>query len=127
MRLYELLQAYDFNEIMPAINEMFPGTSKFRDQLKLAYDTMLAMRPVPSKKSIRYKIIKVPGSDEQYMGAEDSCFRTTWEVIIGKDVSREKGVDLSDLELVANCLVNACLQGNYPRSFEKAHAQLMKG
>ena len=51
MKLYQLLQAYDFDELMPVINDMFPGTSKFRPELKHAYELLLSMQPVASKKS----------------------------------------------------------------------------
>lgn len=121
MRLYELLQAYDFDEIMPVIVDMFPGTGKYRGQLREAWDTLLGMRPVPSKKEIKYKFIKGANDDEQYVGADDRDFDTTWEVIIGKNVSREKGVDLNDAEMLANCLVNICLIGKHPRSFENLY------
>lgn len=121
MRLYELLQAYDFDEIMPVIVDMFPGTGKYRGQLREAWDTLLGMRPIPSKKEIKYKFIKGANDDEQYVGADDRDFDTTWEVIIGKNVSREKGVDLNDAEMLANCLVNICLIGKHPRSFENSY------
>lgn len=121
MRLYELLQAYDFDEIMPVIVDMFPGTGKYRGQLREAWDTLLGMRPVPSKKEIKYKFIKGANDYEQYVGADDRDFDTTWEVIIGKNVSREKGVDLNDAEMLANCLVNICLIGKHPRSFENSY------
>lgn len=121
MRLYELLQAYDFDEIMPVIVDMFPGTGKYRGQLREAWDTLLGMRPVPSKKEIKYKFIKGANDDEQYVGADDRDFDTTWEVIIGKNVSREKGVDLNDAEMLANCLVNICLIGKHPRGFENSY------
>lgn len=121
MRLYELLQAYDFDEIMPVIVDMFPGTGKYRGQLREAWDTLLGMRPVPSKKEIKYKFIKGANDDEQYVGADDRDFDTTWEVIIGKNVSREKGVDLNDAEMLANCLVNICLIGKHPRCFENSY------
>lgn len=121
MRLYELLQAYDFDEIMPVIVDMFPGTGKYRGQLREAWDTLLGMRPVPSKKEIKYKFIKGANDDEQYVGADDRDFDTTWEAIIGKNVSREKGVDLNDAEMLANCLVNICLIGKHPRSFENSY------
>ncbi len=34
MKLHQLLQAYEFDELMPVINEMFPGTAKYREPLK---------------------------------------------------------------------------------------------
>ncbi len=126
MKLIHLLQAYEFDELMPVINEMFPGTTKYRAALRQAYDILLALEPTESKKNIRYKLMKDPESNNNFIGAEDTCFSTTWEVCLGKEVAREKGVDLSDVELAANCLVNLCLLGRYPRSFEEAHRQLMK-
>ena len=108
MRLYELLQAYEFDEIMPVIVDMFPGTGKFRGQLHEAWDTLLRMRPITSKKEIKYKFMKGAKEDEQYIGADDHDFDT-------------KGVDLNDAEMLANCLVNICLIGKHPRSFENSY------
>ena len=128
MKLYQLIQAYSFDELMPVINDMFPGTSKFRPQLENAYNIMLDMKPVPSKKSIKYEMMKATdGSGNQYMGAKDNNFQSTWEVCLGKTLSRAQGVDLSDEELLANIIVNLCLQGKYPAVFEKDHRILMKG
>lgn len=121
MRLYELLQAYDFDEIMPVVVDMFPGTGKFKPQLRQAWDMLLDMKPVPSKKTISYRIMDGSRPNEHYVGAEDAAFYDTWEVIIGKDLKRERGVDLNDAELVANCLVNICLLGRHPRSFDQAY------
>ncbi len=126
MTLYELIQAYDFKEIMPVIVDMFPGTAKYEEPLREAYDLLLGMRPVPSKKSIRYKILKFDDSDAQYMGAEDRDFDTTWDVCLGKQVQREKGVDLTDAELIANCLVNICFIARHPKSFEAAYQKLRR-
>ena len=127
MKLQQLLLAYEFDEIMPAINQMFPGTSKYREPLQKAYDILTNMTPVASGKTIRYKIMDVPGGKgEQYMGANDADFRGSWEVSLGKEVSRERGVDLSDVEVLANCLVNLCFLGDYPREFETAHKALLK-
>ena len=120
MKLQKLLQAYDFDELMPEINDMFPGTTKYREQLKTAYDILTNMHAVESKKSIRYKIIDGE-HNEKYMGAEDAGFECNWEVALGKDVSRERGVDLTDAQICANCLVNLCVLGKYPKEFEKAH------
>lgn len=125
MKLYDLLGAYDFDEIMPVIVDMFPGTGKFRHQLKNAYRLLMDMRPVPSKKSIRFRIIHIPNSSESFMGAVDSDFDTTWEVCLGKDVSRERGVNLSDLELAANCLVNVALTARHPKVFDDDYKVLV--
>ncbi len=121
MRLYDLLQAYEFDEIMPVVVDMFPGTGKFRPQLRKAWDMLLEMTPVPSKKGIKYKLMKGSSENEQYVGAEDRDFDASWDVIIGKNLSRDRGVDLNDAEMLANCLVNICLIGKHPKSFEKAY------
>jgi hypothetical protein len=65
--------------------------------------------------------MKGANADEQYIGAEDRDFDTTWEVIIGKNLVRERGVDLNDAELIANCLVNICLIGRHPKVFDEAY------
>lgn len=126
MKLKQLFQAYEFEEIMPVINEMFPGTSKYREPLKVAYDILLDLEPIPSKKGILYKIIDNKANGETYMGADDNNFRSTWQVALGKSVSRAKGVTLSDAEVAANCLVNLCFLGKYPPEFEAAHKKLLK-
>ena len=126
MKLYELIQAYDFDEIMPEISNMFPGTSKYRKPLQQAYDLLRKMRPVMSKKSIRYKLIRDDNSGDSYMGAADADFRCTWEVCLGKDLSRERGVDLNDAEMLANCLVNVCFTATHPRAFDEAYAELTR-
>lgn len=126
MRLYELLQAYDFDEVMPVIVDMFPGTGKFRPQLKEAWSLLWDMKPVPSKQTITYKIMKGSRENENYIGAEDRDFDAPWNVIIGKDLKRSRGVDLNDAEMLANCLVNICLIGRHPKSFEKSYRILAK-
>ena len=79
MKLQQLLLAYEFDEIMPIINDMFPGTAKYRKPLKTAYDIMTTLKPVASRKTIRYKIMDAPeGNGEQYMGASDADFRGLW-------------------------------------------------
>lgn len=126
MKLYQLLAAYDFNELMPVINEMFPGTGKYREPLEKAYDMLMQTTPAFSKKVIRYKVMQQGSNNEQYVGAEDVCFEGTWEMCLGKEVSKEKGVDLTNEELAANCLVNLCLISKYPKAFESYHSQLLK-
>lgn len=126
MTLHQLLQAYEFSEIMSTINDMFPGTLRYKEQLKEAYDLLIEMRPVESKKNIRYKLLHNAEDDISYMGADDQNFNTTWEVCLGKQVVREKGVDLSDLEMVANCLVNIVFIARPPKQFEETRKKLLK-
>ena len=126
MIVYELLQAYDFDEIMSTIADMFPGTAKYREPLHEAYNILLGVKPVPSTKDIRYKIMPAPRGEEKYMGAEDRDFDTTWEVCLGKNLSREKGVDLSDVEMLANAFVNICFLARHPKAFDAAYAELTR-
>lgn len=125
MLLSTLLQAYTIEELMPAINEMFPGTKKYYAQFKQAFDLMMNMHPVASHKTIRYKLIKVPKSDETYMGAEDNCFTSSWESTLGRDLVKDHGVTLTDTEMVANSFVNMCLQGKCPAAFKRAQQELL--
>ena len=39
---------------------------------------------------------------------------------------RERGIDLSDAEILANSLVNICLIGTHPRKFDAAYAELTR-
>ena len=43
-----MLQAYPFDELMPVINEMFPGTKKYKEELRLGYDLMMTIQKVYS-------------------------------------------------------------------------------
>lgn len=126
MKFYELLDTYNFDDLMTVVVDMFPGTGKFRKQLQHAYNILTNMRPVASKKRITYRLIHIPDSDNSYFGAHDSDFNTTWEVCLGKEVSRDKGVALTDIEMAANCLVNVCLQARHPKEFEEDFKILSK-
>lgn len=126
MKLFTLLQAVEFDEIMPAVADMFPGTGKYRPQLEHAYDLLLRLRPQASQQSIRYKIMDIPGSREKYVGAEDRDFSSPWPVCLGKEVVKERGVNLSEVELAANCLVNVALQSPCPAEFDDDRRVLMQ-
>ena len=112
MKLQQLLQRYPFDDLMPVVADMFPGTGKYRTALQLGYNILMGMKPVASKKNIRYRIMPDPNSDASFMGAEE--------------VVKEKGVDLTDIELAANCLVNICLIGRHPKAFDEAYRMLIK-
>jgi hypothetical protein len=125
MKLKEFYQLYDFDEIMPIIVDMFPGTNKFKKPLQKAYELIMNITPTESKQTIKYKILHDDNSGESYMGAEDSNFATTWDVCLGKNVVREKDVYLTDIEIAANSLINLCFISNYPKEFEESHQQLV--
>ena len=126
MKLIELFQACEFDEVMSVITEMFPGTRRFRAPLKQAYLILLETEPVPSDKSIHYRVMTDDANDDASMGAADADFEGTWAECLGRNVLKDDEVDLSDLEIAANCLVNLCFISEYPRKFENAYRQLLK-
>lgn len=126
MKLQQYLQAYEFDEIYPNIGLMFPKARNRRAEFHHAYTILLGMKPVLSKKQIRYQLMEDPDSKEMFFGADDNCFKGTWEVLLGKEVKREPKVDLTDTELVANMLLNVVLQGRHPKSFDADYASIVK-
>ena len=93
---------------MPQEASIIPAFSRF--------SSTTALRPVASKKVIRYELMHDPDSKEDFVGADDECFRATWDVLAGKEVKKGPHADLTDLEMTANCLLNAVLQGSSPHS-----------
>jgi len=126
MKLKELFQAYEFDEIYPQIGLMFPKGRHLRVQFGNAYNLLLTLNPVASKKQIRYQLMEDPDTNEMFYGADDHDFNGPWEVLLGKEVKKEPKVDLTNEELVANCLLNTVLIGRHPRSFEKDYQAIVK-
>ena len=52
MQLIDLYNRYSADEIITAIDEMFPGTEQFHDTFREALAILKALTPVPSKKRI---------------------------------------------------------------------------
>lgn len=126
MKLYQLMQSFEFEELFPAINEMFPNARLHRDVFEKAFDMLCSIEPVTSKKVIRYELKEDPNSSDMIVGADDSCFNTTWDACLGKEIKKGKGVDLNDEELAANCLLNVLFIGHHPLNFEKEYKKLFK-
>lgn len=84
------------------------------------------MTPVPSKKQIHYQLMEDPDSGEMFFGADDSNFNGPWEVLLGKNVRKDGKVQLTNEEIVANCLVNVILIGRHPKAFEKEYARIVR-
>ena len=96
---------------------MFPKARHQRNAFQNAYELLLNITPVPSKKYIHYQLMEDPDSNEMFFGADDSNFNGPWEVLLGKDVRIDLKVDLSKEEIVANCLLNTVLyRGGTPNS-----------
>lgn len=54
MKLYQLLQSFDFEELFPTVSTMFPNANLHRDVFQKAFDMLCSIQPVMSKKTIRY-------------------------------------------------------------------------
>lgn len=119
MKLKELFQAYEFDEIYPQIGLMFPKGRHLREEFRNAYNLLLDIKPVMSKKQIRYELMEDPDSNEMFFGADDHDFNGSWDVLLGKELKKGPKVDLTSEELVANCLLNVVLIGRHPRAFDK--------
>lgn len=111
MKLYQIFQAYDFDEIFPEIGLMYPPARKMRKEFGRAYDELLTVEPVPSKKQIRYQLMHDPDTGEQFYGADDEEFKGPIETIMGKDLRKDTGVELTEAQMVANCLLNIYMLG----------------
>ncbi len=119
MKLKELFQAYEFDEIYPQIGLMFPKGRHLREEFRNAYNLLLDIKPVMSKKQIRYELMEDPDSNEMFFGADDHDFNGPWDVLLGMELKKGPKVDLTSEELVANCLLNVVLIGRHPRAFDK--------
>lgn len=118
MKLKEYFQAYEFEEIFPYIGLMYPKARNQRKAFQHAYDLLLDIKPVATKKYIHYQLMEDPDTNEMFFGADDSNFNGPWDVLLGKDVRIDPKVDLSKEEIIANCLLNTILIGRPPKLFE---------
>lgn len=118
MKLKEYFQAYEFEEIFPYIGLMYQKARNQRKAFQHAYDLLLDIKPVATKKYIHYQLMEDPDTNEMFFGADDSNFNGPWDVLLGKDVRIDPKVDLSKEEIVANCLLNTILIGRPPKQFE---------
>lgn len=91
MKLYQLLQSYEFEEIFPTVNVMFPNAQLHRDVFEKAFNMLCDIQPISSKKVIRFELMEDPNSSDMFVGANDSCFQTTWDVCLGKEIKKGKG------------------------------------
>ena len=127
MKLKLLLEAFDFDDFFPEVCAMYPNARRHRREFMRAFNMLYAMQPLPSKKTIRYQRLTDPDSGDIYFGAPDSCFNATWEVLLGKEVTKDKAVDLDDTSLVANCLINIIFLGRHPQEYEDSYKKLTRG
>lgn len=126
MTLQQYFQAYDFDEVFPYVGLMFQPARHQKEAFRHAYELLRTLKPVASKKQIRYELMQDPDSKEMFCGADDSCFNSPWDVLLGKTVKKEQGADLTDDEVVANCLLNVVLIGRAPRDFEADRQRILR-
>lgn len=124
MQLFDIIKNNDFNTVYNELVEIFPEISRKHPELKDVYDFLLSQKPVSSKKVITYKFIEDDDTDNYFIGAEDKCFEANWNVVLGKEVIREEGVEISDLEIAVNALLCIVLLGFAPRRFAELQQEI---
>lgn len=117
MTLQDYYKKYTFDEVFEQLQFMLEDADNMKPALQKAYDMMQTLQPIPSKKYIRYQIIDDPESEEYFSGAPDSCFTTTWEVILAKEVTIDEECELSEVEMLANAFICSIIMGRCPRAF----------
>ena len=126
MKLHRLLHSFEFDEIFPTVIEMFPNAQVHRDVFEKAFHMLCDVQLISSKKVIRFELMEDPNSSDMFVGANDSCFQSTWDVCLGKEIKKGKGADLNDVEMAANCLLNILFIGRHPQGFDKDYKKLLK-
>ena len=106
MKVKELLQTFEFDDLFPTIAIMYPNAKRHKREFKEAFDLLTTMR--------------------DYFGAKDSNFNTSWDVLLGKEVKRDQYVDLTDEEMAANIIINAIFISKCPKSFEENQRALKR-
>lgn len=125
MKLYQLLQSFEFEEIFQQSMWCFQMHSCIVIFLKsIRYALQYPTHHI--QKVIKFELMEDPNSNDMFVGANDSCFQSTWDVCLGKEVKKGKGADLNDVELAANCLLNVLFIGRHPQGFDKDYKKLLK-
>ena len=120
------MQTFEFDDLFPTIAIMYPNAKRHKREFKEAFDLLTTMRATSSKQTVRYMIIEDPFSKDNYFGAKDSNFNTSWDVLLGKEVKRDQYVDLTDEEMAANIIINAIFISKCPKSFEENQRALKR-
>ena len=126
MKLKLLLETFDFNDFFPEVCVMYPNAKRHKREFMRAFNMLYALEPQPSKKAIRYLLMTDPDTGNSFYGANDSCFNASWEVLLGKEVTKDKNVDLDDTSIVANCLINIIFLGKHPQEYEDSYQKLIR-
>ena len=126
MKLKELFQAYEFDEIYPQIGLMFPKGRHLRVQFGNAYNLLLTLNPVASKKQIRYQLMEDQILMRCSMEQMTMTLMVRGKFFLVRKLRKNLRLILTNEELVANCLLNTVLIGRHPRSFEKDYQAIVK-
>ena len=127
MKLKQLLETFDFDDFFPEVCVMYPNARRHKREFMRAFNMLYAMQPQYTKKAIRYQRMTDPESGNMFFGAQDSCFNAQWETLLGKEVTKDKDVDLDETSIVANCLLNVVFIGKHPQEFEDSYQKLVRG
>ena len=120
MKLKQLLETFDFEDFFPEVCVMYPNAKRHKREFMRAFNMLYALEPQHSKKAIRYQLMTDPDSGNSFYGAPDSC------LLLGKEVTKDKNVDLDDTSLVANCLINIIFLGKHPQEYEDSYQKLIR-
>ena len=120
MKLKRLLETFDFDDFFPEVCVMYPNAKRHKREFMRAFNMLYALEPQPSK------LMTDPVSGDSFYGAPDSSFSASWEVLLGKEVTKDKNVDLDDTALVANCLINIIFLGKHPQEYEDSYQKLIR-
>ncbi|MBR5038121.1 MAG: hypothetical protein IKX65_05315 [Prevotella sp.] len=126
MKVKELLQTFEFDDLFPTIAIMYPNAKRHKREFKEAFDILTTMKSTASNKTVRYMLIEDPATKDNFFGAQDSNFNTSWDVLVGKEVKRDKFVDLTDEEMAANIIINAIFISKCPKEFEENQRALKR-
>lgn len=127
MKLQDYIKNFTFDELYAELELMYEDAEKYQNHLRQAYDLFLSLEVIPSKKNIHYQVMDDPNGEDSFSGAPDSCFNTTWEVCLGKEVQVDEECELSDLELTANAVLCMIFIGRCPRAFLPAKRDIFGG
>lgn len=117
MTLKQYFQKFSFDEIYEELDLMYEFAAQHKEYFRHAYEILLELQPIATKKTIRYQVFDDPEMEESYSGAADHCFNTTWEVCLAKEVQVDEDCDLTDLELTTNALLCLVFMARCPRAF----------
>lgn len=125
MILKQIFEKYSFEAIFAELCEMMPVIGRKRADIQQAYDFLMSQSPVASKKRIVYQLIDAQDSDDCFVGAEDRCFEAQWNVILGKEVTVDDDVEISDFEIAVNSFLCILLIGFAPKRFIQLRDELI--